>query len=172
MKLSLKLWLYFFISSVVAVVVFVLIALPLGQLSQPGYTHNDVKPLAHAMIDEINHTPTDTSSLKRILTSYENDHPSLQFEWFHDDGTILYSSTGRTTPYSFSEYSNLFVEQPYSLWTKEQDAHFLFPANVDDGRFFLHIHVPSKAMQNTQFFIYVEDNKDWLTLLIPFLHFY
>ncbi len=172
MKLSLKLWIYFTISSIVAVVLFVSSAIVIGKMYNSGYTHQTLTTLADEVINEVGHSNVSSPSLNKIIRNYEDEHRSVEFEWFSADGNILYSTERRTKPYTFSEYSNLFVNQPYSLWTAGQPVHMIFPADIAGEHYFLHLHLPSDAMKATQLQFFVQENADFVTLILPLLFFF
>lgn len=169
MKLSLKLWIYFVISTFLSVIAFVASALILGHYFNDGYTHNDFKQLSEHIIEDVQATHTNSTQLDDMFASYESKHPGMGFNWFLDDGRILYSTTGRQEPYSFSEYSNLFVNQPYALWMPDEDVNLIYAANIAGERYYLLFQIPNDMLQSTQIHLYIKEYSDLLPTSIPLL---
>lgn len=169
MKLSMKLWIFFVISTFVSMIVFVASALILGHYFNDGYTHKDFSRISEQLIEQLQSTPIHPSSMNDIFSTYESNHPGMNFNWFLEDGRVIYSTTGRQEPYSFSEYSDLFVNQPYSLWTPDQEVNLIYEADIVGERYYLHFQIPSELMQSNQIHIYVQKYADLFSMLIPLL---
>ncbi|MGP4038388.1 HAMP domain-containing sensor histidine kinase [Gracilibacillus sp. D59] len=172
MKLSSKLWIYFIVSSILAVILFISLSLFIGKISQTGYTNQTLEELANQVINEITLSDEVTSSsLIQTMNEYHSDHPSVQFEWFTTEGHILYSSSGRTQPYSFSEYSDLFVNEPFNLWIPEHDINLIYPVEINGQSYYLHLQVENEAMNGTAVYFYVREWSSFFTLIVPLLAF-
>lgn len=171
MRLSIKLWVTFMISIIVAVLLFVILAVSLGSVFNQGYTHKTLSVLAENVLREINQAPYTQPSLHQRVGSFQTDHPEVDFELISADGSLVYSTDGRTEAYTFAEYSDLFVNQPFSLWTADQSVNLVYPAELAGKPHYLHLHIPSDAMQSTQLHVYVRHYSDLINLLIPFLVF-
>lgn len=169
MKLSLKLWIYFVISTFLSVIVFVASAIILGHYFNDGYTHKDFKRISANMIEDLQSTHTKPSSLDDIFAIYESKHPDMSFNWFSEDGHILYSTSGRQEPYHFSEYSDFFVNQPYALWTPDEEVNLIYAARIEGERYYLHFQISNEMMQSTQIHLYVKEFSDILPTSIPLL---
>ncbi|MFD2671486.1 HAMP domain-containing sensor histidine kinase [Marinicrinis sediminis] len=173
MKLSLKLWLYFIMSSLVAVLLFFSLVLTLGKLSSTGYTDETLASLAADIIEELEVAGAEPSSLAALMEKHQAKHPALEFEWLNTSRQILYSSNSRSHPYPFTEFSELFVGAPFNLWSPEQPIHLIYSAKSREQVYYLLMHVPNEAMQERQVHIYI---REWslltiLTLMVPFLVF-
>ncbi|MFD2655079.1 HAMP domain-containing sensor histidine kinase [Gracilibacillus thailandensis] len=172
MKLSSKLWIYFIISSITAVILFISVSLLIGKVSRTGYTNETLETLANQVISEITLADRITpSSLVKTMDEYHSDHPSVQFEWLNTEGMILYSSSDRTQPYSFSAYSDLFINEPFNLWIPEHDVNLIYRTQINDLSYYLHLQVPSEAMNDKAVYFYVREWSAFFTLIVPFLAF-
>lgn len=165
MKLSWKLWIYFVISSFFSIIAFVASALILGHYFNDGYTHKDFQHISNQIIEDLKQPSTHAS----VFAQYESAHPGLSINWYKEDGEIVYSTIGRQEPYSFSEYSSFFVNQPYSLWTPEQDVNLIYEAELAGELYYLHFQIPDKMLQSNQIYIYVQKYTDVFSMLIPLI---
>ncbi|MFD0961434.1 sensor histidine kinase [Paenibacillus chungangensis] len=171
MKLSLKLWLYFIVSSAAAIVLAVTLALTLGQILQPGHTYETLKAMANEMILEVNQNGGKEATLIEVTEVYQSQHPSFVFEWLHTDGAIVYASDGRTQAYSPSELIHLLANESDTYWDLEHPVSMMYPADISGHNYYLYIEIPPEAMRESQMLLYFRSWTSLLSLFIPFLVF-
>ncbi|WP_262675741.1 sensor histidine kinase [Paenibacillus sp. J5C2022] len=171
MKLSLKLWLYFIVSSAAAIVLAVTLALTLGQILQPGHTYETLKAMADEMILEVNQNGAKETALHEVTKIYQSEHPSFVFEWLHTDGAIVYASDGRTQAYSPSELIHMLANESDSYWDLEHPVSMMYPADISGYNYYLHLEIPPEAMRESQILFYFRSWTSFFSLIIPFLVF-
>ncbi|MBD2843604.1 HAMP domain-containing histidine kinase [Paenibacillus sp. IB182496] len=171
MKLSLKLWIYFIVSSAAAIVLFVTIALTLGTTLQPGHTYETLKALADEMTMEANRSGGGASALRTVTDAYQSENPSFVFEWLDPEGTIIHASNGRSESYASSELIRLLANKSDSYWDLEHPVNMLYPADIAGRAYYLHLEIPPEAMRESQILLYFRSWTSLFSLTIPFLVF-
>lgn len=77
MKLSTKLWISSIVSSVVAIILFVALALTLGKTMHTGYTYETLTVMATELIVDVKQSEVKETTLNPIMNAYQSEHPCM-----------------------------------------------------------------------------------------------
>lgn len=171
MNLRTKLWLLIVTSTIAGFLLLFGIILIMGALFNKGYTHGSLNQIGTSFTAKAEQLENQPDQVKSLIDRYAKEHPDLRLEWFGHDGTLRYDSDGRTRPYSFDEWSNRFLNMPFSLWESDQTITLVFTWGQTDHSQYLYLSLPSEAMQGNQVYLYIRNNIAMLQLLIPIVLF-
>ncbi len=171
MTLRRKLWILILASSITGFILLFGIAALIGSLFNQGYTHESIKQIGEQLLADI-----ESSGNPEEITAHFSDfvasHPAFKLYWFDQNGDVNYASDSRQQSFEMDEILSHFSNMPESLWEAEQDSSFVFPWNAGGKPQYLLMVVPSEAMQGSQIFFYVQDNQEFIQLLIPVALFF
>ncbi len=169
MNLRTKLWLLIVASTFTGICLFSIATWVTGELTNHGYTHKELNELGIELTKEAAQVPP--SQVDAIFDRFAMEHPTVQLDWFDQDGSLQYASDGRMHDYDFASIAKRFLNMPANLWEDDRNITLVFDWKQDTRSQFLFMSLPSNAMQNKQFFFYVRDNLTYVQLLIPFVLF-
>ncbi len=170
MKLTWKLMLFYVGSAVLSVFLFMALALLLGSQFNEGYTHSKLKGIAADTIAAAERIPeADRAALGKLLEEEVSRHASLSLELVRTDGQVLYSTAGRTAPYSLEEITDQFLTLPEALWSNEHTVTIARKSVQPDSPYYLLVSVPGEAMKPAQFYLYFREFQVFFTLIVPVL---
>ncbi len=176
-----KLWIYFVISSFLSIVLFAGFMILYASLFNPGYSVNSLGGLTGEIVSAVDRDAvTDATGLGHLLEEAAARNPGIRLEWLRQDGSIVYSTAGRTDPYDVSEMIGAFADMPYNLWTPDQHVSVLNEVTWNGSPHFLYFSLPSELVKDAQFFFYVRETRTLydfglallLFLLTPLLFIY
>lgn len=171
MKLNTKYGLLMTASSILGIVIFIVMSLIIGDMFDKGYAHQDLNKLGGQIVEEAEQAHSDASLIIHLLERTVSEHPLLNLDWVTDDGSIVYSTNGRTENYTFKDIANHFLLTPLRLWLPGLDITLVFTWEINQQPQYLILHVPDEAMQSSQIQFYIKDNRDFFFLILPFLLF-
>lgn len=170
MKLHLKLWLYFVGSAIFSLFLFIALTLFIGAKWNEGYIHGSLNAIGNSIVAQVaGADKLDRADAARLLEETVREHKALHLEWVGMDGQVLYSTQGRTKPYSLEELADRFLGMPESLWTNGKDVTLSYKSERADFPYYLLIGTPGESMKPSQFYIYYRDISKFLTLGTPLL---
>lgn len=171
MKLNGKLGLLIIASSILGLVVFIVLSLIIGDIVSKGYAPRELNALGVQMVEEAEQASSDQVRIIDLLERTASEHPQLDLAWVTHDGTLVYATNGRTSPFAFHEIASAFLHTPNRYWMPEQDITFVFAWEQGPEPQYFIMQTPVDAMQGSQVQLSVRENSDIIALILPFLLF-
>lgn len=167
MSLKSKLWLLLLSSSLTALLLLIGTSAIIGLLFNQGYTHENLNELGHQLTEQAQRSNANPEQIEGLLTAFKTEHPSIEISWLTEDGQLRYATDGRTADYNMNELMNQFLHMPFNLWEKDREISLLFDWSLENKQQFLMMSLPSNAMQGSQIYIYIQNNAQFIQLLLP-----
>lgn len=168
-----KLWIYFVISSILSIVIFASYMIIYANMFNPGYSVKTFWALRTEIVDGIERGDApDAAGIERLLKETEARYPGIRLEWLRRDGSVVYSTAGRTQPYAVDDMLAAFAEMPYNLWEEDVHVSVLNEVTWNDTPHYLYISLPSELVKSAQLYLYVREDRtlvDLATAVILFL---
>lgn len=170
MRLRGKLWLLIVSSLILSLISFPVISILVGSKFDPGYDLNSLGDIISTTIEQIqNEQAFMKDRAQLILENTRQQHPQLRFEWIGSDGMPIYDTSNNSTPYSFKELMDRFTSLPTNLWTDGQQITLAASTDQDQQSYYLLVSLPSEAMKQGQFYLFMRNYNKLFTLVIPLL---
>lgn len=172
MSTTTKLWIYFVVSAFLSVFLFAGFMMLYATLFNPGYSVNSLGALRSEIVKDVDRgDATDPEEIGRLLEETAERHSGIRLEWLRQDGSLVYSTAGRSAPYDVGELIAAFADMPYNLWTEDQQVSVLNEVTWNGDPHYLFISLPSQLVKDAQFFVYVRESRTLYELAFALLLF-
>ncbi len=171
MKLNAKLGLLMVAASILGLVVFIALSLIISDIFSKGYAPRELNALGQQIAEDAERLHVSPAQMFDLLEQTVSDHPELDLHWVTPEGTIIYSTNGRTESYTFHEMTSKFIHTPDRFWMPGLDITFAFSWEKEHETQYIIMELPVEAMQASQVKLNIRDYSDSLALLLPLLLF-
>jgi len=169
MSLRSKLALVVIGSVLVTIVLLVSLLFVFSSAFLQGYTHVDLRQISQEAEQQLRRlNEWSEEAAREVLEQLAVKYEEVEMELLSHDGSLLYSSAGRTGAYSFGELADRFIDQPYNLFRGE-DVHMMYHLDSGLKRHYLLLSVAGESLMNVQIYLYFNQYSSIPFLFIPLL---
>lgn len=178
MNLQWKMMLLILASTITGILLLISSSIFVGFFFTDGYTHNDLNRIGNELAGEAELQASDADQEKAkdqvesLIKRYRQQHSSIQWEWFSEDGTLQYATSQRSEPYTFDQLMDRFVGMPDKLWGTDEKITLIYKWEWINRPQYLILSVSSQAMQGTQLSLYVKQYWMLVYLFVPLSLFF
>lgn len=169
MRLQFKLSLIVIVSIVASIILACCLLLVYGKTFTRGYHYEDLDKISDEISQSFEGVVSVTDdAIQQLLSEYVVKYKGIDFEWVRMDGSLIYSSSGRLTDYTFEEMADRFRYGP-QIWVAVQTFPIPYKINIGSEQAYLILTLQENATRNMQVLIFAANWSTFLIYLTPIL---
>ncbi|XID90414.1 ATP-binding protein [Paenibacillaceae bacterium WGS1546] len=169
MKLKTKMVWMIASSVLITVMLLVVMLIVFNALFVSGYNHVKLQEMSTQLSERLEQADMHNGQqLTRAMQQFGANYAGIGMELFGSDGKLLYSSANRADSSLLPDLLERFANQPGRMFQGE-DSSLVYDFTVQGSRYFVVFDVKGEALQQVQFYLYLNQGAVYPFLIVPLL---